>query len=167
MLGAIFAGIGGLFSGIMNLGSGIFSALFGGQAAVPVMAGGEMGSLSAASMAGGAGGVGGFLPDFAGMAVSSLGQIYVQKAAIKRQARTAEKIAARELAVQRELASRQLELTEKQMELQAGQQMIGTLTGIYDRQNRQEIRSITVPVVQREESSIERINRAIGEFLGA
>ncbi|MBA7624781.1 hypothetical protein ES703_32193 [subsurface metagenome] len=101
------------------------------------------------------------------MAVSPILQFYGQKEAVKKQARTAEKIAARELAVQRELAGRQLELTEKQMELQARQQMIGSLSGVFDHQDRQEIRYVTKPVIQREESLIDQINRAIGEFFGA
>lgn len=89
MLGAIAAGIGALLSGgagaAVGLGSSILggvgslvaggasaigSTLFGGQAAVPVVAGAEMGSLAAASAApggtgllGGVAGIGGQLAD--------------------------------------------------------------------------------------------------------
>jgi len=148
MFGAIFAGIGEIFGNVVSFGG----SLFGGAASI-LGKGVE------------------FLPEFAGYAAPIGLQLYGQERAIKKQAKTAEKIAARKLAYQRELVERQLEqqreLREKQMELQARQQMIGSLAGIFDRQDRQEIRYVTVPVVQREESLVDRINRAIGEFLAA
>lgn len=55
--GSILGGIGDLGLSIFETGAGVVSgagtALFGGQATVPVMTGGEMGSLSQASAAGG------------------------------------------------------------------------------------------------------------------
>ncbi|MBA7537525.1 hypothetical protein ES705_29794 [subsurface metagenome] len=170
MLGAIITGIGNLVGGVLDFGGNVLAGLFSGagQAAVPVMRGGEMGSLSAASMAGGGSS---WLPSFAGIA-SPILQFFGQREVTKIQSRSAEKIAASKLAYERDLVNRQLEqqrrLREKQMELQARQQMVESLAGIYERKGQPVTRYVTLPQpVQREESIIEQINRAIAEFFSA
>lgn len=71
--GSVLSSIGELGGGIFQTGAGIVSnagtALFGGQASVPVLTGGEMGSLSQASLAGTGGGL------FSNLSLDTLGNI--------------------------------------------------------------------------------------------
>ena len=86
------------------------------------------------------------------------------------QPKAAESAQEKQIAAQKEMQGKQLELagqrsvlTEKQMELQMGQRQIDLLSNLYLEQDRREPKIYTLPTAERT-SPIERINSAISDF---
>ncbi len=98
----------------------------------------------------------------AGLGYSSLEQ--------KKAAERAESIQEKQIAAQREMQERQVELagqqttlTEKQMELQMGQRQIELLANLFSKQDRTEPVIYTLPTAEPT-SPVERINLAIEDL---